>query len=625
MRKSLLFFVFLVVFIISPKSVLAENEFATGYDVAYDIQPNSTTYVIQKITLRNLTSKYFASNFTLTVGSTTVKDVTASDETGKMETKVENEENKTKITMKFNTQVAGLDKEQTFILKFKSQDFAQTIGRTREVNLPKVPEGTNIERYNVLLSVPISFGDPTSIIPRPVSRSQTFDRLFFNFAKEQLDESGISVNFGTDQIFDFSLKYRLTNDALFPIITSVSLPPDTAYQKVSLTRIIPQPINVTIDDDGNYLAWYRLPRKSKQEVEVNGTAKLLLYPQTDKIPVLSSRQKEILTKGDLYWEKDNPAIKAVLEEIFLDQTVKTNTEKAKLIHRYVVNTLEYDSSRLDSTGMERLGAVTVLNNPDSAVCMEFADLFIALSRAAGIPARELDGFAYSQNPQLRPLSLSEDLLHAWAEYYDEDKGWVMVDPTWENTSGGVDYFNKFDLNHLVLAVRGTSSTAPLTGEDVKVEIASEDFNGKPQVDIKLELPEQVWAGLLSEGTLKIVNKGNVLQDASTAKLSSEVVTILGEKIINIGPIPPFGSATYQIELRSPNSWESIEDNLQVLVAGQKLTKKLIIKPIFMFVPVPVALIGAGVLILSIYGVVLGVHIRRRKNHPSLTSAKSKTN
>ena len=59
--------------------------------------------------------------------------------------------------------------------------------------------------------------------------------------------------------------------------------------------------------------------------------------------------------------------------------------------------------------------------------MEFTDLFVAIARAAGIPARESVGYAYTTNSRLRPLSLVTDVLHAWPEYYDADKKiWVHL-------------------------------------------------------------------------------------------------------------------------------------------------------------------------------------------------------
>jgi len=92
---------------------------------------------------------------------------------------------------------------------------------------------------------------------------------------------------------------------------------------------------------------------------------------------------------------------------------------------------------------------------------QLADFFIALARAQGIPARELEGAAFSTSPELKPLSLSQDILHAWPEYYDEQKqSWIQVDPTWANTTGGIDYFNKLDLNHFVFVIHGSDPLKP---------------------------------------------------------------------------------------------------------------------------------------------------------------------
>lgn len=605
-------FIPLLFFLFFPLPVQADDEFSTSYDVSYEVKSDGLTDVTQKITLTNLTSQYYVSNFTLTIGSTQVSDVIASDDGGVMETKADtSSNNKTAINVKFNQQVAGIGKKQTFTLKFKSKDFAQNLGKTWEVNLPRIPSSDNIESYNLILSVPSIFGDPTSISPRPKSESQTFNRLFFHYSKEQLD-SGVSVNFGTFQIFDFNLKYNLENNSLFPIITSVTLPPDTNYQDVLISRISPEPLNVTIDEDGNYLAWYKLARGVRQEVTVNGSAKLYIFPKFKGGFPLSEKERYELTKVDQYWEKDNPAILAVLREIFKNGTPKGTRDKAKLIYKYVVETLKYDVGRLDRESIERIGAVTALNNPNTAICMEFTDLFIALARAADIPARELDGFAYTQNPNLRPLSLTRDLLHAWPEYFDESSGWIMVDPTWENTSGGVDYFNKFDLNHLVLAIKGFSSRSPYTSSEVKSTISSTDFTGKPQLDIQIDVPDAVWAGFMHPSSIKITNHGNALQKAANLTINTGGTEILGASAVDLNPIPPFGSTTYQFNLRPSFIWKEFSDVVEVSVAGQKFTKQIQIKPFFMFIPIPYLFAGVTVFIVLIYGVTLAVHFYQKK-------------
>ncbi|MDO8570290.1 MAG: transglutaminase-like domain-containing protein [Candidatus Daviesbacteria bacterium] len=605
-----IFFLFLFL-CLSSIPVFADNEFSTSYDVSYDINESGVANVTQKITLKNLTDKYYPSNFILSIGSTNLTNISATDGGGVMESNVENKDNKTSISVKFNQQVTGLDKTQTIILKFQSKDFAQNIGKTWEVYLPKIPDSADLTDYNLSLNVPISFGDPTSITPKPSSQTQNFERQTFYFNKDQLKNSGVSVNFGTTQIFDFNIKYNLENNSFFPSLQSIVLPPNTQNQDIIINQIIPEPSNVIIDDDGNILAWYKVSGKTRIEVEATGSAKLYLNSKNNNISVLNNLLD--YTKSDKYWESDNPAIKTILAEIFKDGEPKSNPEKAKLIYRFVVDHLKYDTTRLDDN-LERLGAVTILNNPNSAVCMEFTDLFIALSRAANVPTRELDGFAYSQNQNLRPLSLSKDLLHSWPEYYDEKKGWVMVDPTWENTSGGVDYFNKFDLNHLVLAIKGISSVSPVVSDELKVTISNQDFIKEEKIKVDLNIPDILWAGLPVSLNLFIENTGNTILDSSQLVLNADKIKVVGGNTITLGPIPPQGHTTYKFNLRPSLSFQQSTDTIEVTVAGEKFPKQVIIKPIFMFIPWPYLL---GIIIFvtaSIYGLTLLIHLRRKSSH-----------
>ncbi|MDO8429629.1 MAG: transglutaminase-like domain-containing protein [Candidatus Daviesbacteria bacterium] len=620
------FGLFLFLLAILPSPVFADNEFATTYNVTYDFEEDGTASVTQKINIRNLTSQYYVSDFNLTIGSTEVTEVSAVDSKGPMEAKVEQKDNqgkastnKTSITVKFNQQVVGVDKSQAFTLKLKSRDFAQAIGKTWEINLPKIPAASNLENYNLVLSVPISFGEPTSISPKPKEESQTFNRLFFTFEKDQLERNGVSINFGTTQFFDYNLKYQLQNDSLFPVVTSITLPPDTQYQDVLVNKINPEPVNVTVDPDGNYLAWYKMPRGSSQEVNVFGSAKLYINPKKDnppgarKIPTLTESQRQDLTKSDTFWDTTNPAVTAVLDSIFEGDYPQDSTEKARRIYDYVVNNLQYDESRLSESSIERLGAVTVLNNPSKAICMEFTDLFITLARGAGIPARELDGFAYSQNQNLRPLSLSRDLLHAWPEYYDDNRGWVMVDPTWENTSGGVDYFNKFDLNHFVLAIKGSSSETPYTSDDVKVTVADKEFAASFELGVQIDIPERLWAGFPAKGKIKVINSGQSVSLPGTLTIASDKIKILGEKTIKLGSIPPFGHASYEFNLRTPSVVESFEEAVEVSLNNQVFSKLVSVKPFYIFKPFPYLFIGIAVFIILLYLGVLAFHIFRKRS------------
>ncbi len=595
------------------------SQFSTAYDVAYDVGTDGVTTVTEKVNLRNLTSEYYASEFKLIIGATQIYDLKASDATGPMPVSQQQTGTSTTLSVKFNSQVVGKDKILPWTLQFKSKDFAERTGKVWEVRAPKVSSG-NLESYNLTISVPTSFGDPSLIAPTPKTQTVSGDRMFLTFSKDQLQQSGVSASFGTFQLFDFDLTYHLENTNLVPILTSVALPPDTAYQDVITSRIEPKPENVTVDDDGNYLAWYRLTRGEKLDVKVNGSAKLYTNSKV-KNPELPDNLRQAYTKTDKYWEKDNPQIQSKLAEILGTNPPQNPTEKARLIYHYVVNTLTYDPGRINDN-IERLGAVAILNNPTQAVCMEFTDLFIALARAAGIPTRELDGFAYTSNPTLRPLSFSKDVLHAWPEYWDESKGWVMVDPTWENTTGGVDYFNKLDLNHFTFAIKGTSSVSPIPAgsykypgqdtHDVKVTLSDNDFLGKPQLNVQIENSNPIWAGFPGKVTVKISNLGNSVYPPDSLSVASSKLLILGGGTQNLGPVAPFGTASFDFNTRTTSLFDRFNDQIVVSVGSQKFTKDVSIQPFFIFQTVPLIAIGIISLMGVTYLVILGGLIYRRR-------------
>lgn len=617
---SAFLFVLLIFNFLLLTYVHAASEFSTSYDVLYDVGEDGITTVTEKVSLKNLTSEYYANQFKLTIGATQISDIKASDSGGSLEVSQEQKDTTTTIGVKFNQQVAGLGKSLPWTISFKSRDFAEKVGKVWEVRAPRISSASNLESYNLTLVVPESFGSPSSISPTPKTQTTSAGKIFLTFDKDQLISSGISANFGINQLFDFSLAYHLENNKLVPVLTNIALPPDTPFQDVIYQRIDPKPLNVTVDEDGNYLAWFRLSRGQKLDVKVVGSAKLYTNSKV-KQPTLDEVLRVKYTATDKYWEKDNPQILSRLNDILGDNPSAEPEEKVKLIYQFVVNFLKYDPSRLKDD-IERLGAVTALNNPESAVCMEFTDLFIALTRAAGIPSRELDGYAYTANPDLRPLSLAKDILHSWPEYWSEKRGWVMVDPTWENTTGGADYFNKLDLNHFVFAIKGSSSTSPIpagsykyTGQDsrdVKVSLSDTDFLGHPQVDIQIEAPNPILSGFPGTVKVKIINTGNSFYPSSSMSLIATNLAILNTNHQLSGLIPPFGSAVFDFNIRTKSLFDSYSDQLIFLVGGQQVTKDVIIKPFLIFQTIPLVSAAVIVLMVLIYLSVLGFHIYRKR-------------
>ncbi|HEX8923322.1 MAG TPA: transglutaminase domain-containing protein, partial [Patescibacteria group bacterium] len=266
-----------------------------------------------------------------------------------------------------------------------------------------------------------------------------------NLSGASLRNKRILFAFGNFQLFDFDLKYFIDNSEKDPVDTEIAVPPTTGSQKVSFASIDPKPQNITVDSDGNWLAKYYLKPGQNLEITVKGQVKITSVDpkKTDDPPSAD------LIKEDKYWPVSDSSIALIAQ----------NLNTPRQIYDYVVKTLNYNYN-FGST-VKRQGALEALLNPDTALCTEFTDLFVTLARAKGIPAREVEGFAYTNNPKIKPVNQGTDILHAWPQYYEHAKSrWISVDPTWEKTTNGIDYFSDLDLNHFAFVIHGHDSQYP---------------------------------------------------------------------------------------------------------------------------------------------------------------------
>lgn len=619
MAKFLIVLILSLFFIVFPRQVLAAGEFSSSYEVTYDVLDSGQTQVLEKITLKNLTDRFYASQFTLTISASDISEVAAFDSSGELETSVEKVEesgvvNKHKITVKFKSQLAGKDKEYHWSLKFKSNDFAQLQGKIWQVSVPKIAPNTDLEDYELTLSVPVSFGDPASILPQPLAESETGGRLNFYFSKDQLLNSGILANFGTNQFFEFKARYKLENNGFLPKVANISLPPDTDYQKVVINSISPLPDNVIRDLDGNSIAYFKLERNQDLAVEVSGFAKLSI-DNLDPKPQLSAEQRKTYTSARKDWESDNPNISSKLIDILKQAPTRQVSDQARVINNYVVNFLSFNSQRVEDGDFQRLGALTTLSNPDRALALEFSDLFLSLARSAKIPTRQLVGFAYSSNNALRPLSYLSH-FHIWNDYFDPDLGWVMIDPTWQATSGGVDYFSKFDLNHLVFGIRGASSQEPNYPSEISTKFSEDYIEGSSDLYAKIEVPNLLYGGIPASAKITISNRGNIAFPESELKLTSDSLKLIFPKEFKnnsfITPvIPPLGHLEYTFDLRSEAILRAYEDKIQIQIGNQHFERQVVVKPFFDASIFPYVILGVAVLIVSTYFLSVFLYLKNR--------------
>ncbi len=438
----------LVVFISAsqPRSVQADSNFAISLISTYTVTEDGRSTVEQTFTLTNRKPDIFATQYALETSSTRIHNVTVREGSKDLHASVVTTDQKTSIGINFPDNVVGEGKSRTFTVKFESDDAVIVAGNVLEVYVPKLSEATNFDHYEVRIVVPSRYGQPTRTSPTKFVQEEKNGNNIFKFSDNL--EHGITALFGKNQAYHFTLRYFLENPTTTTGLMQIALPPDTSYQRIVYDSLLPPPRSIEEDADGNWIATYEMASQKSLEVVATGTALLSLSPLSE-VPVPSPLSAH--TSAATYWESNDPRIQEL--------AAKYKTPRA--IYDYVVSTLNYDYTKLTAPA-PRLGAAQVLSAPTQAVCQEFTDLYIAIARAALIPARRATGYAFTNNnSRLRPLNLEQDVLHAWPEYYDSVRRiWIPVDPTWGKTTDGLDFFDHLDVNHLVFAYNGVSSTQP---------------------------------------------------------------------------------------------------------------------------------------------------------------------
>lgn len=526
--------------------VRAQGDFETSLVLEYKVSDTGQTTVSHTITLTNLTTAVHAVSYSLAIEGLVPTNIRAIGAGKELPTTITSEVSKTNIKVDFPDAVVGKGKSRAFTILYENSKIAAKNGQVWEITIPKVASSDQYSNLEVLITTPKTFGQPAYISPKPAKTLELEDHLTFIYGKS-LSQSGIVAAFGRFQIFTFQLSYHLKNELTTVGATEVAFPPDTAFQRVYYESIEPKPISIKVDRDGNWLGTYKLKPGEQMDIKVTGAVQIFTSPQ-DFYPKQKIDPATYLKPGK-YWETTNFEVAKLAVEL----------KTPKSIYEYVVKTLSYDYDRVQE-GVERLGAVQILKRPQNAICTEFTDLFIALARAAGIPAREINGFAYTENPQIQPLSLVADVLHAWPEYWDEERGiWIPVDPTWANTTGGVDYFSKFDLSHITFAIHGNSSTEPLPAgsyklaqnpqKDVIVFFGNLPAKTSPNLKLNVILGNRILPFLPLSGNLILENEGPLA--LYNFKISSSATK--GDVKLNktnIGFLAPFGT------LSLPFSWQT---------------------------------------------------------------------
>ncbi len=557
------FIVAALFFLVVPVQINAqETSYSVDYVFRFTPDAGRNLRVELDINLKNARPELYINEFSLTFPKNFLAgDIIAEDVNGRIAYTQKDIATGQKITFTFS-EPEQQKAEHFFTLKYTLNELFSQQGFVKEAILPLIQYDPN-SKVTVELYLPLGFDDKISL-SKPIPTVVEDSKIVW----EDVRVRTIYAIFGQSQIYKAKLNYNLENKNIFKGTQRIALPPDTLYQRVFINSLDPKPDNVLLDEDGNYLAEYTLDAREKKKIVFDSYIEVFTRPQESMRPHIKNlfeKQQQYLLTDQQLWSVGG----------YVNNSKIQSLDSVKDIYGFVVNELSYSFDKI-SKDNRRLGASEVLKRPSLAVCTEFTDLFIGLAREKGIYAREIEGYGYSTKQSIRPLSLVTDVLHAWPEFYEPAQNiWIQVDPTWEDTSG-IDYFSGLDVNHIVFAIHGKSTTEPLpagfykteASKDIDISISSVRPEEKSHIAISTILPSKIPSSHYSEMDITVTNTGNSSIHALTLNPKSQFLTF-DNPIIDLGFVAPYQTKTLKVKVKASNQGKE-SDTLTLFYNGSEV-------------------------------------------------------
>jgi transglutaminase-like putative cysteine protease len=295
-------------------------------------------------------------------------------------------------------------------------------------------------------------------IPTKVFRIKSVVDLMNLTTVSYITEKGVTLEDVTAGMITMRLEpkeiaqdVKYDNDVLVSNAAFIAKPIDNPRERASLKLHLQGPLQPAhlFNDERQFLAQtgdgFDFTAK---RISLDGF-KCATFPITDE-------KVATFTKPSLFVQSDDPKIVAKAKEIIGNETdsFKVSTKLCEWVYRSVRSTF---SARLTN-------ASEVLSSMEGD-CTEHSILFIALARAAGLPAREVAGLFYMPGAQ------PGFYFHQWAKVWVGK--WIDVDPTWDQPLA--------DVTHIKLAEGDLFEQAqliPVIGQ-IKIEVLDDASPGAP--------------------------------------------------------------------------------------------------------------------------------------------------
>lgn len=143
--------------------------------------------------------------------------------------------------------------------------------------------------------------------------------------------------------------------------------------------------------------------------------------ETESFNFVKEKGQKDFLKSSVLVDYENPLIKECYKNLKLEEM--NNLEAIKTALQFVKTTIQFDMDLAKEIGSGKSSGRCASKTLEmkKGTCGECVNLFAALMRLKSIPCKFISGLCLS-------LTNNRHSLHAWAEVYDENLGWIPVCP-----------------------------------------------------------------------------------------------------------------------------------------------------------------------------------------------------
>ncbi|MDD3662040.1 MAG: transglutaminase-like domain-containing protein [Candidatus Dojkabacteria bacterium] len=481
-------------------SALETTSVGTAFSSSYSVDGENTARVTTSVIFRN-TGEYptVLRTYDLFVGAVEPVDVSAHDDTGDLPVELI-ETNGTAVRVTMNETLLRVDETHTLTISYELEPFFTQNGGAYDVLIPAFSIGESSSFESLSVDYDELFGQVNyvgsdctveyresryhlSCTPRPSARS-------------------IQLSVGEQRWFSFLLERSFDNPSDQYDRQTVMLPPDLLTQQMILTAVSVFPSDVQSEHDGDYVLTMDIPAGETLWARFQGIL-IEKLPYTHR-PLLSQTDREYFLRTDAQWFAITDT--KILSDVEALAGDHSEDETVRAIYDYTLSELVLNEGFRNLHSAEnRKGAETAIKTYKNASAEDYADVFAALCRYAGIPSRIVAGYLFPMDD----VSVSMGMFHVWPQFWSSERGWVSVDPAYEAYSG-LPFFEFAGLNRVIIS---TAYESGFTGyPETTDEITMTDLSVAPVADLQVDMAidSSLHAGEAGGGVLRVTNGGNTI-------------------------------------------------------------------------------------------------------------------